>query len=61
MLSRIFGRLGCLVGKHHRSKRLTRESGDKYVSRCRYCRKPMERSRVSDRRWRVTRGTGPQD
>jgi hypothetical protein len=56
---RFWGRLGCVVGKHRRSKGRARlgagASGRaNYESFCSYCGTPMER--LSNRRWIVSKG-----
>jgi hypothetical protein len=41
MFERILGRLRCLFGRHHRSKRKARLDGLEYVSVCAFCGIPM--------------------
>jgi hypothetical protein len=56
----MFGRIGCLFGRHQRSKGQAREAAHTYVSVCRYCGIPMERGWDRDRRWRVARTPPPE-
>ncbi|HYI47044.1 MAG TPA: hypothetical protein VEX35_01135 [Allosphingosinicella sp.] len=37
MIRKVLGRIGCLFGKHLRSKRRAKLDGHIYVSVCQYC------------------------
>ncbi len=51
-LRTLYGRIMlCPRGKHVRSRRRVRKSGDQYLSRCHYCAIPMVR--IAKRHWVV--------
>lgn len=50
------GKVPCLIGIHHRSKRRasrTPDSEGRYTSVCTFCERPMER--IGDGKWKVSR------
>ena len=55
-LKHFLGRLPCLIGLHHRSKKRASSSPDadgRYTSVCTFCEVPMER--IGRGKWKVAR------
>ena len=53
MLEFVGGIARCALGRHQRSQADVRNTGDQYVSACRFCRAPMRR--LAKREWVVDR------